>query len=87
MATAEITRVKVIHEGETVDAEEMDFDALIEDSQTYSVKDGTHIEIRHQVKKVYRLCDQKKPNGDPIYILTGTAEITTIPATPTGRNE
>ena len=68
-------KVKVIHEGETVDADEMDFRVVAEAPQVYDAGDGTKIEIKHQVKKIYRLCDKKKPNGEAIYLITGTADV------------
>ena len=79
MAASEVTqRVKVVHEGETVDADEVDFRVITEEPQVYDAGDGTKIEIKHQVKKVYRLCDKKKANGEPIYLITGTAEVKSI---------
>ena len=66
--------VKVAHEGESVDAEEMAFEAVQQPS-VFKISDGAVIELRHAIKVVYRLCDKKKPNGDPIYLLMGGIEL------------
>ena len=74
------SRVKVVHEGETVDADELEFVVVGEPPMEYKLSDGTRIEIRHEVKKVYRLCDKKKEDGSPIYLITGGAKVLTTPA-------
>jgi hypothetical protein len=78
-----ISRVKVIYEGETVDADEMEFKAVSEAPISYRLNDGTLIEIKHEVKKVFRLCDKKKADGSPIYLLNGTAQVRTEAPTDT----
>jgi hypothetical protein len=76
-AMGAISRVKVIYEGETVDADEMEFKAVSEPPISYQLNDRTIIEIKHEVKKVYRLCDKRKPDGSPIYLLNGAAHVRT----------
>ena len=70
------SKVKVPFEGETVDAEEL---AVLVKSPSrgvfYEASDGTIIRITHDVKVVYRLCDKKKPDGSPIYLITGTLDV------------
>jgi hypothetical protein len=80
------SRVKVVYEGETVDADEMEFAVVAEPPISYRLSDGTVVEIKHEVKKVFRLCDKKKDDGTPIYLLNGAAHVqTTSPAkTPEG---
>jgi hypothetical protein len=63
-------RVKVIYEGETVDAEDLGFTV---ESET------TRVTIAHRVKNIYRLCDKKKPDGSPLYLLTGETVVKTDP--------
>lgn len=77
VAVGAISRVKVIYEGETVDADEMEFKAVAEPPISYQLNDGTIIEIKHEVKKVYRLCDKRKADGSPIYLLNGAAHVRT----------
>jgi len=74
---ATTSRVKVVYEGETVDADDMGFKAITEAPLSYQVEDGTVIEIKHEVKKVFRLCDKKKEDGSPIYLVNGIAQVRT----------
>ena len=77
-----MNRVKVVYDGETVDADEMEFKAQAEAIRVYHVGDGAVIEIQHDVKNIYRLCDKKREDGSPIYLVTGTAILkTTRPET------
>lgn len=71
-------RVKVVYESETVDADELVFRAGPVPFGTYELEDGARIEFRHNVRKIYRLCDKKKPDGSPIYLVTGDAVLNVI---------
>jgi hypothetical protein len=68
-------RVKIIHEGEPVDAEEIDFKAISEAAGNYQLSDGASIELIHTIKRIYRLCDKKKADGSPLYIVAGEAKL------------
>lgn len=71
-------RVRVPYEGDTVDADEMDFTINSPVQTVVSVTDdGAMIEIEHRVSKVYKLCNRTKENGDPIYLVTGNFELRT----------
>jgi hypothetical protein len=72
-------RVKVIYEGETVDAEDLGFTVESETTGSYLVSDGARVTIAHRVKNIYRLCDKKKPDGSPLYLLTGETVVKTDP--------
>jgi hypothetical protein len=72
------TRVKVPFEGDTVDAEEISFSVTSPTVQVLELADGEVIEFRHTVSKVYRLCDRKKEDGSPIYLVTGEAKLRRI---------
>ena len=75
-----MNRVKLAYEGEMVDADEMEFKVQAEISGSYSVDDGAKIDLKHEVKNIYRLCDKRKEDGSPIYLVTGTATLkTTLP--------
>jgi hypothetical protein len=69
--------VKVVYEGETVDADELEFEVQQEAVGYYKTGDGARIEFKHDVKTIYRLCDQKKEDGSPIYLVTGVAVLKT----------
>lgn len=71
------SRVKVVYEGKTVDAEEMGFDVAVEVSGSYKVSDGAVIDLKHKVVSIYKLCDQAKEDGTPIYLVTGSAALVT----------
>lgn len=67
-------KVKIVYQGEAVDAEELKF--VAETPTAYlRIEDGAVIEFRHDVNGVFRLCDKKKPDGSPIYILAGQANL------------
>jgi hypothetical protein len=72
-------RVKIVYEGETVDAEELSFKGQGNSVLLIEVGDGAKIELKHEIKNVYRLCDKKKEDGNPIYIMTGKLETRQIP--------
>jgi hypothetical protein len=75
-----LSRVKVVYENETVDAEQIDFRLEAETVGTYALADGARVEIRHDIKNVYRLCDKKRDDGSPIYLMTGNVLLTTTPS-------
>jgi hypothetical protein len=70
-------RVKLAYQGETVDAEEVPFSVRSEVHGLYSLGDGAEIELRHEVKNIYRLVDKRKDDGSPVYIVTGAASLIT----------
>ena len=76
-----VSKVRVPYEGGTEDAEELSFEAS-GPPLTLKLADGTRIEIAHEVTKVYRLCDKKKEDDSPIYILTGEVKVRTLTRKP-----
>jgi hypothetical protein len=70
-------RVKVVHEGETVDAEELSFKLILQSKGTYETSDGVTITLSHEAKAIYKLCDKHKADGSPIYLVTGAVEMAT----------
>ena len=74
-----LARVKIPYEGTTEDADELEFRVVSEALGSYELGDGGKVELRHEVHRVYKLCDKKKEDGSPIYVLTGAALLTSIP--------
>lgn len=74
-ANSASSKVKVVHDGETVDAEEMEFRVSDGSGLVCDVSDGTRVEIKYSINHVYRLCDKKKDNGTPIYLLVGATDV------------
>lgn len=70
-------RVKIPYEGDTVDAEELDFKVLSSTPIVINIGDGSKIEMEHTVARIYRLCDKKKEDGSPIYVMVGATKLTT----------
>jgi hypothetical protein len=70
------TRVKIPFEGETVDAEDIAFELLETALASLRTSDGATITMKHDIQKVYRLCDKKKDDGTPIYVMVGRTAIT-----------
>ncbi|HEY1218784.1 MAG: hypothetical protein ABSE42_06645 [Bryobacteraceae bacterium] len=70
--------VKIPFEGETVDAEDVTFDASGPMQCSFRLADGTTINLEHAIKKIYRLCDKKKEDGSPIYMLMGQTAIAIV---------
>jgi len=66
--------IKILHDGEAVDAEEMGFKILKDGAVLCEVSDGSRIEIKHEIRHIYRLA-KKKEDGSPIYLLVGGADI------------
>jgi hypothetical protein len=67
-------RVKVPFEGDAVDAIEVTFRVDRDPAYSFVLDDGVVIHVRQNVKKIYRLCDRKKEDGSPIYLMFGSAE-------------
>jgi hypothetical protein len=72
-----IPGVKTFFEGQTVDADQMDFKVEAQLTGRFHIEDGATVELRHAVKNVYRLRDKKKPDGSPVYVLIGEASTNT----------
>lgn len=72
--------VRIVHEGEAVDAEQMDFKTTAHCVEMLDVEDGTKIEVDHRIKSVFRLRDKKAEDGTPIYVCAGQVIIKKIPA-------
>ena len=68
-------KVKVVFEGETVDAEEVPFSVGSPAEAVFDLADGARITFQHHVRSIYRLCDKKREDGSPIYMLAGEARI------------
>jgi hypothetical protein len=71
--------VKLAYEGEMVDAEEVPFAVKEEVHGVYALEGGMQIELRHEVKKVYRLVDKQREDGSPVYIVAGGTILITTP--------
>lgn len=71
----ESARVRVVYEGETVEAEEIPFTTVAETKAKFELSDGAIITIDHAVKAIYRLCEKKKEDGNPIYLITGQVTV------------
>jgi hypothetical protein len=69
--------VKIPYEGETVDADDVDFKILSCTPIVVLLADGTKIEIEHTIGKVYLVRDKKREDGSPIYMMTGGSKVTT----------
>jgi hypothetical protein len=74
---AQMNTVKLVHEGEQVDAEEVEFSTEGASEVVCRLDDGTVIRIAHDVKSIYRLREKKRKDGSPIYIVMGTASLNT----------
>ncbi|HEY4361908.1 MAG TPA: hypothetical protein VGN17_13105 [Bryobacteraceae bacterium] len=68
-------KVKVLYEGDTVEADELQFSPVVVTRGEYMIEGGGVIEIRHEVKSIYRLCEKAKADGSPIYLITGGAAV------------
>jgi hypothetical protein len=72
-----LSHVKVIYEGATEDAEEMSFSLRPGSTvrASYELPDGTVLDLVHDVRAIYKLLNKKKPDGSPIFLLTGEVNI------------
>lgn len=72
-----ISGVKVLYEGKTVEADELDFNVEVPSLGKYKTEDGAFIQVDHCILSIYKVTGQTKPDGKPIYIITGSAKIET----------
>ena len=61
-------RTTVEFEGQTVPAEELEFDNEKEPWSVYKLEDGTVIKAKQSLVSICRLVDKFKPDGEPIYV-------------------
>ena len=54
------------------DGEEIDFDVVGEDWNTYRLKDGTVLKVKLVLVGVVRLKDKYDPMGNPVYMINST---------------
>ncbi len=62
-------QIKVMHEGELTDAEEVHIDQISEHQNTYLLSDGAVLNARLVVISVARLKGRWNQDGQPIYVL------------------
>jgi hypothetical protein len=75
-----ISGVKIVFEGQTVEADQMNFEVESQVAGRFHLEDGATVELAHVVKNIYRLRDRKKPDGSPVYVLMGEAStVTRVP--------
>lgn len=71
------TRVKIEFGGEEVDADDLGFVSDREEWNSYTAEDGTIIKLKHVTAKIYKLVGKTKEDGSPMYVVSGTALLTT----------
>jgi hypothetical protein len=54
------------------DGEEVDFDVIGEDWNTYQLKDGTVLKVKLVLAGVVRLNNKYDPLGNPVYMIKST---------------
>lgn len=72
-------RVKIAFQGESLDADDLSFERVKEEWSSYETEDGATVKLKHVVTKIYRLCDKKKDDGSPIYVLMGDIVLASDP--------
>lgn len=72
-------KVKIEFEGQEVEADDLDFRSDKEDWSSYTAEDGAVIKLKHVTAKIYRLVGRAKEDGSPMYVVSGTALLTTTP--------
>ena len=80
-------RVKIEFEGRQVEADDLEFKADKEDWNSYTAEDGAVIKLKHVTAKIYRLVDRTKEDGSPMYVVCGTALLTTTPPSSEAREK
>jgi len=75
-----ISGVKVLYEGKTVEADQLDFIVEMPSFGRYRAEDGALIKVDHEILNIYRVIGQVRADGKPVYIITGSARIETTMA-------
>jgi hypothetical protein len=73
-----VKTISINFEGQDERAEEMSFETEREGWSNYALEDGTVLKMKNVVSRIFRLLDKRKPDGAPIYVLEGTAVVTTL---------
>lgn len=74
----EKSEIFVKFEGKEEPAMEMGFSSEREEWATYHVEDGTQIKLKNTISRVLKLTGRVKEDGTPIYVIEGSAVVTTI---------
>ena len=73
-------RILVSFEGQSVPADQVDFEPEKEPWAVYKLEDGTVLRVKTIVGSVSRLVDRYKADGDPIYnIALGAVPVLEVP--------
>lgn len=69
-------------QGREVQGTVVGFEILKEDWRVYDLQDGSILRVKNNLIEVCRLNGEHAPNGDPVYVLSGQAELCTITNVP-----
>jgi hypothetical protein len=69
-------------QGKDVQATIVGFEILKEDWRVYDLQDGSILRVKNNLIEVCRLNSEHSPDGNPVYVLTGQAELCTITSVP-----
>ena len=61
-------RIRIQFQGQTVEADELEYEPLGEPWSEYKCADGAIVRLRTVVSRIVRLVDKKNDEGDPIYV-------------------
>ena len=76
--TKQMSRRKVVFQGNEVWGEEIEFETDHEGWNTYVLHDGTRLKMKSVVSDVVRVEEAYNPDGTPIYIVNATNIVTTV---------
>jgi hypothetical protein len=69
------TGVRIPYNGQTVDADEMEFQTEASGPTVFKLEDGTRIEVNHATVSIYRLLHERDKDGSPIYVVVGSLDM------------
>jgi hypothetical protein len=73
-------RIEVEYEGKRVPAEQLEFKSGPEPWAEYQFEDGTVLKVKAVLASVFRVIDQFKPDGEPVYgLMIGNLPVFSIP--------
>lgn len=79
--------VRIMHEGDLADADEVSFTGEAVASCSVIIEDGAKLEFTNHLMKVFRLRDKKQADGSAIYAFMGKVETRVTPPEGSGKEQ
>ncbi len=71
------TLVKIPYNGKAVDAEDIEFSVEAQNEDSFLLEGGYRLRFMHKVNNIYKLKNELKADGSPVFVVIGEANLST----------